>query len=384
MNKKILLISDPNSSYTAQYIENVLEPLGFETWVLDGGGDTDQKFGSFLKEHNVHFLDLAPKKNKITTSFLFARRLSSIIAAWLNKKNIPQFDFIHVHFVSKGMLLLALMARKRNTKMFATFWGSDMLRRPEKYLKSEIKYLKKFNFISTLAFFLQNRLELMCPELKEKSGMIAFGVSLLSYIDKYSADACACKSFYDFPRSKKIVAVGYNATKEQQHDKVVEALERIKNKNDYFLVFHMSYGHSDTDYEKRLAGILRASGFEYKIIADYLSMDDVAKLRVATDVYINAQTTDAFSNAVIECIHAKAQIINASWLHYPEIDMFPLYVNEFSDFDEIPELLTRPISGEKLEWNKKKIKEETTWETCRNKWAGIYGVNAANDSLSNG
>ena len=145
----------------------------------------------------------------------------------------------------------------------------------------------------------------------------------------------------------------------------------------------MSYGHSDADYEKRLAETIRTSGFEYKVITDYLSMDDVAKLRIATDVYINAQTTDAFSNSVIECIYAEVQIINASWLHYPEIDMFPLHINEFSEFDEIPELLNHPVPEEKLEWNKKKIREESTWGACRNKWEGIYGVTAANDSLSN-
>ena len=74
-------------------------------------------------------------------------------------------------------------------------------------------------------------------------------------------------------------------------------------------------------------------------------------------------------------MYAKTQVISATWLHYPEIDMFPLYLNEFSKFSEIPKLLNQSISNEKLEWNKKIINEKSTWEACRNKWAEIYGVN---------
>ena len=100
-------------------------------------------------------------------------------------------------------------------------------------------------------------------------------------------------------------------------------------------------------------------------------MDDLAKFRIATDYFINAQTTDAFSNSFIENLYAKSMIINASWLHYPEIDMLSLHVNEFSDFQDICPLLNKIISSENLDWNKKSV-ENRTWDLCKKKWIKIY------------
>ena len=194
-------------------------------------------------------------------------------------------------------------------------------------------------------------------------------------INKFANDVKGCKKYFDFPVNKKIVAIGYNAVKQQQHDRVLSALSNIPNKKDYFLVFQMTYGVvSDKNYQENLVKQIENSGFEYKIFSSYLSIDDLAKLRIATDIFINAQTTDAFCNTIKEHMCAKTLIISATWLNYLELKMFPLYVNEFSDFDQIPSLMEKPISKEKLEWNKKTIEEKTTWTTCLNRWAEIYGV----------
>ena len=146
----------------------------------------------------------------------------------------------------------------------------------------------------------------------------------------------------------------------------------------------MTYGYTQEGYVSHIKNLASASGFGYTFIESFLSMEDLAKLRIATDVFINSQATDAFCNAFKEYMYARVQIISASWLHYPEIDKFPLYVNEFTNFNEIPRLLEYPLDDDKLDWNRNKIKEEITWEACRNKWAEIYGVSAANDNLSNG
>lgn len=106
-------------------------------------------------------------------------------------------------------------------------------------------------------------------------------------------------------------------------------------------------------------------------------MEDLAKFRIATDVFINAQTTDAFANSFIENVYTKSIMINAKWLHYPELDEFPLYVNEFSVFNEIPALLEKNIDNDKLEWNKKCV-ENRTWEECCKKWAEAYSVDNIN------
>ena len=371
--KTVFLTGTLKSSYLLQFIENVLEPLNFSIY-MQLPVEEYENAKEFLKIHKINFIKYYEKKNCLLFKIRF---FGGGLRAALNFFEIikhKKFDYVHVQFVCKFVLLQAKFAAGKNTKCYASFWGSDLLRQTEKYLKSEEKYLRNYELISADGYTLKNAYERIYHKLNVKFEMIPYGVSLISYIDKYSSDVNACKKKFDFPLNKKIVAIGYNAIKQQQHDKVMDALKNIENKEDYFLVFQMTYGFiADKDYVPNLLKKIENSGFEYKIIKDYLSMDDLAKLRIATDIFINAQTTDAFANSFIENLYTKSIIINAKWLHYPELDMFPLYVNEFSDFNEIPSLLEKRIDDEKLEWNKKCI-ENRTWENCRKQWAKAYGV----------
>ena len=354
--KTVFLTGTLKSSYLLQFIENVLEPLNFSIY-MQLPVEEYENAKEFLKIHKINFIKYYEKKDCLLFKIRF---FGGGLRAALNFFEIikhKKFDYVHVQSVWKFVLLQAKFAAGKNTKCYASFWGSDLLRQTEKYLKSEEMYLRNYELISADGYTLKNAYERIYHKLNVKFEMIPYGVSLISYIDKYSSDVNACKKKFDFPLNKKIVAIGYNAIKQQQHDKVMDALKNI----------------ADKDYVPNLIKKIENSGFEYKIIKDYLSMDDLAKLRIATDIFINAQTTDAFANSFIENVYTKSIIINAKWLHYPELDMFPLYVNEFSDFNEIPSLLEKRIDDEKLEWNKKCI-ENRTWENCRKQWAKAYGV----------
>lgn len=373
MNNKILLFGNINSSYMKQYIENVLEPLGFEVF-MQISKEEQETAKNYIENHKIILLKMYEKKDFI----LFrVKILGGILRFVLNELFILRhkpYNHIHLQFITKYNLYRAFFAKSKSTKSYASFWGSDLLRQSEKYLKSEEQFLKRYDLISADGYILQQVYGNLYPKLNVKFEMIPYGVSLIQYMDKYLNDINSCKDFFQFPQNKKIVAIGYNAIKQQQHDKVMDALKNIENKENYFLVFQMSYGfNADKDYVPNLVKKIENSGFEYKIIKNYLSMDDLAKLRIATDIFINAQTTDAFANSFIENVYTKSIMINAKWLHYPELDKFPLYVNEFSDFNEIPSLLEKTIDDEKLEWNKKCI-ENRTWDNCRKKWAEIYGV----------
>lgn len=342
MRKKILLIGNPKSTYISQYIEEVLTPLGFDVYL----------------QPNV-------------TKFFYDIHTQN--------KHAP-FDFINLQFIAPPGLLKVLLAKKhKGTKLFASFWGSDLLRASKRTLFYVRLFLNRFDHLTADAYLMVDKYNQVFPKAKNKLDIIYFGVSLLPYIDRWIEKKDECRQFFGIPKNKTVIAIGYNSSWEQQHDKVIASLDSITDKSKYFIVLQCTYGNNSSEYDIRLKRIVENSGFEYKIITDFLSIDNLAMLRTIVDIFINAQTTDAFCNSIKEYMYAKTQIISASWLHYPEIDMFPLHINEFSDFNEIPSLLNHPVPDEKLEHNKKRISEESTWESCRNKWAKIYGVNTAND-----
>lgn len=374
--KKILLIGNPSSPYIMQYIENVLKPLGFDVFMQFDYSELSDEVRHFYTEYKIN--QILFFKNNDKKIFLFP-----FIGKWIKRfynfkilNRYAPYDFIHVQYVTFERLMKNLIIKKSvQTKLFASFWGSDLLRVSDRTLLLEKIFLRNYNYITADSYSMVERYNKFFGNTKNKLDIVYYGVSLIPYIDRWLSEKKQCINDLSIPKDKIVISVGYNGRPQQQHDKVINVLNVLENKKDYFLLIQSSYGNEDVVYKQKLKTILDNSGFQYKIISNYLTMDELAKLRVITDIFINAQTTDAFCNSIKEYMYSKTQIINASWLHYPEIDTLQLKINEFSNFDQIPSLLEKQVNEEELEWNREIIGKNSSWETCRQRWAKIYGIN---------
>lgn len=375
-NKKILLIGNPSSPYIMQYIENVLKPLGFDVFMQFDYSELSDEVRHFYTEYKIN--QILFFKNNDKKIFLFP-----FIGKWIKRfynfkiwNRYAPYDFIHVQYVTFERLMKNLIIKKSvQTKLFASFWGSDLLRVSDRTLLLEKIFLRNYNYITADSYSMVERYNKFFGNTKNKLDIVYYGVSLIPYIDRWLSEKKQCINDLSIPKDKIVISIGYNGRPQQQHDKVINVLNVLENKKDYFLLIQSSYGNEDVVYKQKLKTILDNSGFQYKIISNYLTMDELAKLRVITDIFINAQTTDAFCNSIKEYMYSKTQIINASWLHYPEIDTLQLKINEFSNFDQIPSLLEKQVKEEELEWNREIIGKNSSWETCRQRWAKIYGIN---------
>lgn len=359
-----------------QYIENVLKPLGFDVFMQFDYSELSDDVRYFYIEYKIN--QILFFKNNDKKIFLFP-----FIGKWIKRfynfkilNRYAPYDFIHVQYVTFERLMKNLIIKKSvQTKLFASFWGSDLLRVSDRTLLLEKIFLRNYNYITADSYSMVERYNNFFGNTKNKLDIVYYGVSLIPYIDRWLSEKKQCLNDLSIPKDKIVISIGYNGLPQQQHDKVINVLNVLENKKDYFLLIQSSYGNEDVVYKQKLKTILDNSGFQYKIISNYLTMDELAKLRVITDVFINAQTTDAFCNSIKEYMYSKTQIINASWLHYPEIDTLQLKINEFSNFDQIPSLLEKQVNEEELEWNREIIGKNSSWETCRQRWAKIYGIN---------
>lgn len=369
-------MGNPSSPYIMQYIEKVLKPLGFDVFMQFDYSELSDDVRHFYKEYKIN--QILFLKNNDKRIFLFP-----FIGKWIKRfynfkiwNRYAPYDFIHVQYVTFERLMKNLIIKKCvQTKLFASFWGSDLLRVSDRTLLLEKIFLRNYNYITADSYSMVERYNKFFGNTKNKLDIVYYGVSLIPYIDRWLSEKKQCINDLSIPKDKIVISIGYNGRPQQQHDKVINVLNILKNKQDYFLLIQSSYGNEDVVYKQKLKTILDNSGFQYKIISNYLTMDELAKLRVITDIFINAQTTDAFCNSIKEYMYSKTQIINASWLHYPEIDTLQLKINEFCNFDQIPSLLEKQVNEEELEWNREIIGKNSSWETCRQRWAKIYGIN---------
>jgi hypothetical protein len=260
-----------------------------------------------------------------------------------------------------------------------SFWGSDILAINDdeaKTLMSLLKRAKKINLPSkemeeTFEKFFQTKYahKYVCG----KYGSLAY-----DYIDniKSSMSKADCKSYFDLNTNKITVMIGHNGIREQQHLAVIEQLTKLDkvDKDKLQVVIHMNF-FFDEEYFKEIQSALEHSGIEYKMIVKKMDLLEIAKLRLATDIFIHAQTVDALSGSVREALYAGEVLIHGSWVKYSELDESGVEYVKYDTFDQLNSRL-KDVLYDNLEIdrssNLKILRTKYSWESVLEGWKAIF------------
>ncbi len=370
--KSVLVMGDNDSFLVKEFIINVLIPLGFKV-SLQKKPDKTERFFKCYEEHKISFVAnyklnfLFSKIPRIRMYSYQYRRLKAL-------KKSPKFDYVFIVFVTPFDLKCAAAAVKKSGKIISVFIGSDLLRAN----KTTIKNLKKMlvstgsNVVSIDKITTDGINKIISEQYISIGDEIHFGKSVFPYIDKLYQNGIAYhKEAYHLPKEKISVCIGYNASPAQQHILVINEISKMAQveKDKIHLLLPMAYGGTQ-GYIRSVESALENSGVTYSINTKFLGLEETASLRIATDIFINAQTTDAFAASVQEAIYAGTVMLNAKWLVYETAKELGIQYEEFVDFSEIPtkimQILTNANNRERVYRNV--LNRTFSWTTCREKW----------------
>lgn len=361
--KKILLLGVIDSPYIVHMVEDVLLPLNFKIYFLSPLSNLKN---SITKNKNVIAIGGWTYKPSLFNKI--KRKLLKIFQIVLFKP----FDFILINYITVDNLALAQKYSSLKTKKLLYFWGSDLLRESDESKTILSKFFNSSCFYFSDAVNTKNVFLETYPSIKNFN-IIYFGDYICDLIDTEKENKA-----FNFSTNKKKVAIGYNAREAQQHIKVIKSLiDSNIDFNNYQFIFQLNYSRENNEYLNKLKEILNSSCLDYVLIEDYLSESQLAQFRIAIDIFINAQTTDAFCSSIKEYFYSKTIIINPIWLHYPELDSLNLKFIEYQNFDEIPNLLhdaNNLITKENLVNNKNNLFGKLSWEDCKNNWNAFFSM----------
>ncbi len=355
MKYKVLYLTSNESIYSKKYEDQIninsskLELIRFS--------------GSGLK--NKYF-------NKIDTIFKF-------------KKMIKNVDLVHINFLSPSYFLFNHFLK--NTKLIVTFWGSDLYRTPNNSKKSKFlqkQIIKNANIITVVN-------KKMIPVFHETFGFeeipiyeTRFGLPIdFDQIDEIGQkEINEFKKEYNISNEQIIITLGYSADPKKNHEYMIEEIIRLSKRiKNIFIIIPLTYG-SKVHREKIKTlcnNRFKENEINYKILEEFMSDNDVAKLRKATDIMINIQDTDAMSASMQESLYAGNIVINGSWLPYDELREAGAY---YETIDELKEgILSNKIEyiirnfdklKEKTKVNKKIIYERSSWDNNIGSWIEVY------------
>lgn len=378
MKKKVLLWGCISSPWTKSFILEFLLKYNYEVWLLRTS-ITDED-SSFFEEKGINIIQSHPTVTEWFESGREGSPLKTIYVYFLQIKTVIQtgkYDIIHLQFVEWfELILVSILKIFIGAKLILSYWGSDLLRIDEKILKRSGGFVRYSDYVS----FDNEDLKIKFSSIytwsdNVKNETILFGLPILKTIaERRGISKAKIREKFDFPTEKKIIAIGYNGRAEQQHINVLEVFKKLDNvvKEKVFLVLHMSYGGTE-QYKKTVSDIAQETGCDFAIIERFLSEEEVADLRLVTDIFINAQTTDAFSGSVCENMFADSLIINAAWLRYKEFDMYNFKFLEFDKFENLDKCILEGLEYEMaLSENRELIWKLRSWEFCSKNWERVY------------
>ena len=367
--KKILVCADGNSFWTYNFIK-LLTNNGYSV-TLWSETKMDYKMinGYYSHSCTVHFSPEYSKKIPSKIRFLFKQ----ISMYSLYRK----FDIINIHYITVGKLKgLKLFGYCFRHKIVLSYWGSDLLRN-----QSQNKLKKYKKVIQNCASITFDNGDLKKEFKKiyniEMGEVMMFPLPILNEIDnirKPIHEDIVMINNKVINRKKISVCIGYNRNKSHQHLLILEQLSKLspKEKDNIILLFPLTYGDFDFNYVESVKKLADISNIEYVCFEEKLSDVEVAQLRINTDVFINGQTTDAFSGSVCECLYAGSIVVNAAWLHYEEFDEYPISYIEFYRFDDLLDIVRNIIKKDNIKidqlTNKKIIGELRSKEVLQVKW----------------
>jgi len=201
-----------------------------------------------------------------------------------------------------------------------------------------------------------------------------FGLSVLDEIHRIVKDRELIIDFASrlgIDLTSKIVVCGYNGFESQQHLGIIESLRHQSFSNVQF-VFPITYGGSD-HYKELVKRELKNSGLNYVTIEQFLTIEEVAVIRVIADCFCQLQITDAFSGSMQEHLYAGSNVITGEWLDYCDLKLNDVQLVEVSSVSDIGSCLARElahptVTAEQKSSNKERIYRMSSWRNTIAGW----------------
>lgn len=356
---------------------------------------TTDAFGRDLKSElsekniEVNILDFESLNlidNKCEVNIKYKERLSVVkrnskirmlYRMWLIAKVIKEgnFDLINIH-VSRWVYLVILPWLYK-CNFVITFYGSDFYQ-----TSRQIKKIQTILYKNAKAITFTNPLTLkefsrFYNDFCQKSYVCRFGLRTLEFIDKNrDAGKMVLKKRLGYNTEKIVVTCGYNSTKSQRQEKIIDAIKKISPcvRERCQFVFPMTYG--EASHRDEIKKILAETDLDYIVFEDFMYADDNANIKLASDIMINLLETDSFSGSMQEFLYANNVVITGCWLPYDVFDEAGIQYIKIQRIEELSRALTNLIMSGVRNYDTSRnpavVASLSSWPNTIGAWVSVY------------
>lgn len=376
--KKILFLVRSTNPFKTQrrdtdYIISELIKKGYEVDIYD----PNQKLLYKLKEKETISYNIFPKAFFKSKLYILLNLLCLIRFALKNKN---KYDIVQINYIRDEYLLMPRIIKNMGKSLVLFLFGSDVNNR--NFFKNNFKkiYSLASEIIVTNLDFGNHTNEIVGLDIvKNKLNIMMLPQDHFKFYRNFTYEnKIDSKKKLNFPTDKIILTIGTNSTPNEQHEKIFEELKKLENKELYHFVLNISNRFNTiTDREEFLKNEFEKHfrDTSYTINQNFLSFEEVATIRHATDIFINLRRIDQLAASMLESNIAYSHVLTGSWLPYNDY-IQSVNVEIIDTFKElkvnIEDLSARlPESKSALIQNKKNVLSKYD-NNVITEWANFY------------
>ena len=239
------------------------------------------------------------------------------------------YDIVDIHF-PKWHLKYALPIIKMMTRnIVISPWGSDVMRvEDEKFIKELCRVYSAARYVTVSK---ESQIGQCAMEKfkvnPEKMVKLGWGGESFDYFQENLNKVTTEEAKVRFGLGGRyVITCGYNTQREQKHEDIIDAINNVKNQlpENLVLLFPFNYGRStlSDEYTEHVKRKCKELGLDFVAVEDYMDMSDLLKLRMATDIFVHVQTTDAGSRCVMEYVQCNKKVVHGAWMRYMYLEKY--------------------------------------------------------------
>lgn len=240
-----------------------------------------------------------------------------------------RFDIVNIHYARPRLRYVLHWIKKMSKNIVISPWGSDVLRVEDRIKIQHLKSIYKiadYVSVSKDSQIGQRLIERFEVD-PHKMVSLGWGGEFFDYIQECSNQVTVEEAKARFGlNGRYVITCGYNTQREQRHDDIINAIYAVKNQLpvNLTLLFPFTYGRTSWSdgYTMRIKNKAKELGFDILAVEDHLSMSDLFMLRMATDIFVHVQSTDAGSRCVMEYVSCNKKVVHGSWIKYVYLDNY--------------------------------------------------------------
>jgi hypothetical protein len=239
------------------------------------------------------------------------------------------YDIVDIHFPNRHIKFAMPFIKMMTKNIVITPWGSDVLRvENEKSIKElgQIYSVAKYVTVSKDSQIGQCMMEKFKVN-PEKMVKLGWGGEFFDFIQENSSKVTTEEAKDRFGLCNKyVITCGYNTQREQRHEDIIDAVYSVRNQlpDNLVLLFPFTYGRTtwSDEYTESLKEKCKELGLDFVAVEEHLDMLDLLKLRMATDIFVHVQTTDAGSRCVMEYVACNKKVVHGAWIRYAYMEKY--------------------------------------------------------------